>query len=280
MTDTPVPPAAGPRPTYYADGTPLSIQLFTVEGAPYGPYVGLPLRDTWTPLCAHLFTRLTAKAIVSDLHRHEADSGMRAEFAPDGTLTFTWTEEYDGTGGRNTIVPDEHGRYAIGGLWPWAVWELDGPRGSQGHPLPFTAEQEAFALGAAEYKWTADKCTAQPEGLDHLYAMGRDEAHRVSLHRDEPATAPPISLAEFKRRAMQCKTFTVEHHRFPERSGPREVDSISMSRIRATRPGADRQETYTTWPKARLCRIEGNRITFLHDKDGTDFFTYVFPFEV
>ncbi len=96
--------------------------------------------------------------------------------------------------------------------------------------------------------------------------------------RDEPVAARPISLTEFKRRAAQCATFTVEHHRFPGRSGPRAVDSINMSRIRATRPGADRQETNTAWPKASLCRIEGNRITFLHDRDRTDFFTYMFPF--
>ncbi|MGI5143784.1 MULTISPECIES: hypothetical protein [unclassified Streptomyces] len=88
-----------------------------------------------------------------------------------------------------------------------------------------------------------------------------------------------MSLAEFKRRAAQCETFDVEHHRFPDRSGPRRVDSISSSRIRATRPGAERQETNTAWPKASLCRIEGNRITFLHDGDASDFFTYVFPFQ-
>jgi hypothetical protein len=88
-----------------------------------------------------------------------------------------------------------------------------------------------------------------------------------------------MTLAEFKRRAMQCETFEVEHYRFPDRTGPRQVDSITATRIRATRPGAARQETNTAWPKASLCRIEGNRITFLHDKDGSDFFTYVFPFE-
>ncbi|MDQ0765635.1 hypothetical protein [Streptomyces canus] len=260
---------AEPRPTCRADGTPLSIQLFTVEGTSYGPYVGLPLRDHWTPYSAHLFTRETAELIVSDMHRDEC--GITAQFADDGTLTFTVDADDIEPGSTVTVRPDEHGRYEIGGLWSWDEW---------GDHVEHTAWQAALARGAAEYKWTADKCTAQPEGLDHLYAMSREEAHRVSLHRDEPATAPPISLAEFKRRAMHCKTFTVEHHRFPERSGPRELDSISMSRIRATRPGVDRQETHTAWPKARLCRIEGNRITFLHDKDGTDFFTYVFPFEV
>jgi hypothetical protein len=90
----------------------------------------------------------------------------------------------------------------------------------------------------------------------------------------------PMSLAEFKRRAAECTSFEVEHHRFPERTGPRTVDSINSSRIRATRPGAERQETNTAWPKASQCRIEGNRLTFLHDRDGSDFFTYVFPLKV
>ncbi|MFD8078994.1 hypothetical protein ACFV3E_40845 [Streptomyces sp. NPDC059718] len=90
----------------------------------------------------------------------------------------------------------------------------------------------------------------------------------------------PLSLAEFKRRAALCQTFEVEHHRFPDRTGPRTVDSISSTRIRATRPGAERAETNTAWPKASQCRIDGNRITFLHETDGSDFFTYVFPFEV
>lgn len=87
-----------------------------------------------------------------------------------------------------------------------------------------------------------------------------------------------MTLAEFKRRAMQCTAFEVEHHRWPDRTGPRVVDSITASRIRGRRPGADRQETDTPWPKARECRIDGNRLTFLH-RDGEPFYTYTFPFE-
>lgn len=167
---------AEPRPTYWADGTPLSIQLFTVEDSGYGPYVGLPLRDFWTPNSAHLFTRATAELIVKDLHRDEC--GMTAAFADDGALTFTWTDEHEeGEHGTRTVRPDEHGRYEIGGLWSWDEW---------GAHVPHTAGQAAFALGAAEYRWTAEQCTKYPEGLDHLYARGREEAHAVSLHRDEP----------------------------------------------------------------------------------------------
>ncbi|MFF8617049.1 hypothetical protein [Streptomyces sp. NPDC015350] len=167
-------PTAEPRPTYWADGTPLSIQLFTVEDSSYGPYVGLPLRDLWTPDSAHLFTRATAEQIVTDLHRDEC--GMTAEFADDGTLTFT-DEHKEGKDSTRTVRPDEHGRYKIGGLWSWDEW---GPH------VPHTAGQAAFALGAAEYRCTAEKCTKHPDGLDHLYARGREEAHAVSLQRDEP----------------------------------------------------------------------------------------------
>jgi hypothetical protein len=151
------------------------IQLFTVEGSGYGPYVALPLRDLWTPYTAHLFTRATAELIVRDMHRGEC--GITAEFADDGTLTFTWTTDHDGDGGTLAVRPDAHGRYEIGGLWPWDDW---------GDHVSHTAGQAAFALGAAEYKWTAKKCTKHPEGLDHLYARGREEAHAVSLRRDEP----------------------------------------------------------------------------------------------
>jgi hypothetical protein len=176
MTNAPAAaPDAEPRPTYRADGTPLSIQLFTVEGSGYGPYVGLPLRDHWTPYTEHLFSRVTAELIVTDLHRDEC--GITAEFAADGTLTFTWTKEHDGDGDTLAVRPDEHGRYLIGGLWAWDEW---------GDHVPHTAGQAAFALGAAEYKWTADRCTPQVEGLDRLYNQGREEAHRVTLRRDEP----------------------------------------------------------------------------------------------
>ncbi|MFD7553617.1 hypothetical protein ACFV9E_03635 [Streptomyces sp. NPDC059835] len=90
----------------------------------------------------------------------------------------------------------------------------------------------------------------------------------------------PLSLAEFKRRAMQCTDFKVENHRFPHRSGPRAVIRINSSGVRAIRPDTANEETFTAWPYARLCRIEDNRITFLHDGNGSDCFTLVFPFTV
>ncbi|MGW0757099.1 hypothetical protein ACWD1Y_11525 [Streptomyces sp. NPDC002814] len=174
MTTTPAAaPAAGPCPTYGADGTPLSIQLFTVEGSGYGPYVGLPLRDLWTPYTAHLFTRATAELIVADMRRDEC--GITAEFADDGTLTFTWTEDHDGEGGTLDVRPDAHGRYLIGDLWAWDEW---------GDHVPHTAGQAAFARGAAEYR-QADDSASLPEPLDALYARGRQEAQLLTRERSE-----------------------------------------------------------------------------------------------
>ncbi|MFJ5120865.1 hypothetical protein [Kitasatospora sp. NPDC088548] len=81
-----------------------------------------------------------------------------------------------------------------------------------------------------------------------------------------------ISLAEFKRRAAACATFEVVNHLHPHRTGPRTVVEINPKRIRSQREG-DTARTWTEWPKAGLCRIEGNSITFLGDM-----FTFTFPF--
>lgn len=171
-------PSTPPRPAH-DDGTPLSIQLFTVEGTGYGPYVALPVSSMWTPYTAHLFTRATAELIVADLHRDEC--GIRAAFGPDdGSLTFAWTEEFDGVGGTATVVPDVYGRYPIGGLWPWDEW---------GDHVPHTAGQAAFARGAAEYR-QADDAAMLPEPLDALYRRGRQEAQLVARERAEHSGVP------------------------------------------------------------------------------------------
>ncbi|MFI9052463.1 hypothetical protein [Streptomyces sp. NPDC053427] len=151
------------------DGTRLSIQLFTVEGSGYGPYVALPRSSVWTPYSAHLFTRATAEMIVRDMERD--DCGISATFAEDGTLTFTWTEEHDGDGGTQTVKPDAHGRYEIGGLWSWDEW---------GDHVPHTAGQAAFAQGATEYR-QVDAAASLPLLLDGLYSRGREESHLLTL---------------------------------------------------------------------------------------------------
>ncbi|MFI1203513.1 hypothetical protein ACH4VR_29470 [Streptomyces sp. NPDC020883] len=149
-----------------------TIRLLTVEGSNYGPYVALPLTDTWTPLTAHLFTRQAAELIVKDLHRD--DCGIHGVFAEDGTLLFFRDAPEDPQ--PVIITPDEHGRYTIGGLWPWDEW---------GDHVPHTAGQAAFARGAVEYR-QADDSASLPTPLDGLYARGRQEAHRVTLRLDQP----------------------------------------------------------------------------------------------
>jgi hypothetical protein len=176
-------PTTEPRPTYRADGTPLSIQLFTVEGTSHGPYVGLPLRDLWTPYSAHLFTRETAELIVSDMHDDEC--GITAQFTDDGTLIFTVHTDAIEPGGTAVVRPDEHGRYEIGGLWPWEEW------GGWGE----TAGQAVLARGATEYR-EADDASSVPITLRTWYADGRREAlaltrpHRVVFVDVDPARTP------------------------------------------------------------------------------------------
>ncbi|MGP3950824.1 hypothetical protein [Streptomyces sp. 7N604] len=167
-TIPPTPPAT------HADGTPLSIQLFTIAGTGLGPYVGLPVTRLWQDDSSHLFTRETAAQVAADVARD--DLCMSYAFSADGTLTLQWTEEYDALGRVVVVVPDVHGRYLVGGMWPWAVWGEDG--------VPHTAGQAAYALGAAEYRQSVT--TSFPDGLIELYDQGREEAHRVTLRREQP----------------------------------------------------------------------------------------------
>jgi hypothetical protein len=163
----PIPPAT------YADGTRVSIQVFTIAGTGLGPYVGLPVTSLWLDDTPHLFTRQTAAQIAADVARD--DLCMSWAFSADGTLTLQWTEESDALGRVVVVVPDVHGRYLIGGMWPWAVW---------GEDAPHTAGQAAYALGAAEYRQSVT--TSFPGGLSERYDQGREEAHRVTLRRVEP----------------------------------------------------------------------------------------------
>lgn len=154
------------------------ILLLTVEGGGYGPYVAAPLAPAEQHWAAHLFTRDTANLIVTDLHQYDADCGLTAEWCEDGTLIFTWEQgymEFDKPG-THTVTPDAHGLYAIGGLWLWDEWTPE--------RYVHTAGQAAFARGAAEYRSTVT--THYPDGLIELYDRGREEAHRVTLRRDEP----------------------------------------------------------------------------------------------
>ncbi|MFV8133171.1 hypothetical protein [Streptomyces syringium] len=150
-----------------AEVTQPAVHLFTVDGSSYGPYVALTTTPWWSPLDAFLFTRETVRQIVEDLHRDGC--GLTAQWNGDD-LTFTWDATYMDDPGTETISPDQHGRYAIGGMWQWDEW--DGA-------LQPTAEQEAFALGAREYD--SAPSTGQLGNLATHYQRGRDEARRVLL---------------------------------------------------------------------------------------------------
>ncbi|MER7761549.1 hypothetical protein [Streptomyces sp. NPDC097619] len=162
----------------------LDPRLVTVEGTAYGPYVGMPL----CPLAApgeHLwFTRATAEQIVRDLNVRDAGCGLSGAFSGDGALTFTWTAEYGGRrgAGSESFSPDAHGRYPVGGLWMWDLWDETA--------VPHTAGQAAFARGAAEFR-RADGSASYPEPLDGLYRQGRAEALSVSLNAPAPDAAAP-----------------------------------------------------------------------------------------
>ncbi|MEU9420990.1 hypothetical protein [Streptomyces sp. NPDC048272] len=177
----------------------MDIQVVTVEGTAYGPYVGLPLSPLACPSDPLLFTRATAAQILRDLLIHDAECGMTGEFSIDGTLTFTWTAAYGGRAGAGTkqIRPDAHGRYAIGGLWMWCPWwECT-------NDLPFTAGQAAFATGASQYR-QADDSAAHLEPLDALYVRGRQEAYAVSLRADADAPADkPAALVDLPMPGLQ-----------------------------------------------------------------------------
>lgn len=168
-------------------GERFEAQLFTVEGTSYGPYVGLPLSSVWTGYSKHLFTAQTARQIVDDLHLDEC--GMRGEFAEDGTLTLTWTEEFDEEGGETVITPDRWGRYLIGDLWAWDDWH---------NGIEQTDHQRAYALGAAEYRLGSRQAILSTSMEASYYGMGRMEAHELTLHLDDtPGHALNALMTEY-----------------------------------------------------------------------------------
>ncbi|MEO3976702.1 hypothetical protein [Streptomyces sp. CAU 1734] len=146
--------------------TASTVQLITVDSTAYGPYPGLLPKELGA-YDAPLFTRRSTQHIIDDLHRDAC--GLSAVWEGE-SLRFTWTKAYRGDTGTEIVHPDRHGRYAIGGLWPWMVWD---------EALPHTAGQRAFADGVRE------ACSAgvpvPPEGLRHLYDRGRAEAQSLTL---------------------------------------------------------------------------------------------------
>ncbi|MFE3033023.1 hypothetical protein ACFXKY_15435 [Streptomyces canus] len=107
-----------------ADG-PLEEHQFTVDCTTYGPYPAARVRPTWGAHDPISVTRETAERIAEDLNVRDAGCGLTAVWQGD-SLVFTWDERYrnDG-GGSETVTPDSHGRYLIGGLWPWERLEQE-----------------------------------------------------------------------------------------------------------------------------------------------------------
>ncbi|WP_217226030.1 hypothetical protein [Streptomyces anulatus] len=142
------------------------IQPIAADSTAYGPYAGLLPKELGA-YEAPLFTRRGAQHIIDDLHRDA--SGLSATWEGE-SLRFTWTTDYLDTNGTEIVHPDRHGRYAIGGLWPWMEWDED---------LPHTAGQRAFADGVREASRVG--VAGPPEGLRHLYDQGRAEAQSLTL---------------------------------------------------------------------------------------------------
>ncbi|MGV9266635.1 hypothetical protein ACWDRR_18485 [Kitasatospora sp. NPDC003701] len=109
------------------------------------------------PYCSPAFSRPVAERILVDL---DADNcGLTGRWDGDA-LVFEWTPDYDGDGGTETVAPDEHGRYSIGGRWPW---DYDGPLDAAerhqaalarstarlGSSMPPAAEPVAASVGRA-----------------------------------------------------------------------------------------------------------------------------------
>lgn len=159
------------------------IRLLTVDGSTYGPYVGRLFAAGPSGYHVHLFTRATAELMIADLHRD--DCGMTGRFSPEGTLTLTWDASYDGQGGTRQIVPDAHGLYAIGGLWPREEWTTDREAATPG--------QAAFAAGALGHNLPPQADT-YAEPLRALYLQGRQEAQRVMRGADG---TPPESARDW-----------------------------------------------------------------------------------
>ncbi|MYR56269.1 hypothetical protein GTY54_08415 [Streptomyces sp. SID625] len=144
-----------------------TVQLITVDSTAYGPYAGLLPKELGA-YDAPLFTRRGAQHIMDDLLRHAC--GLSAAWEGQ-SVRFTWAPGYRGDkGGTEVVHPDRHGRYAIGGLWPWTEWDDE---------LPHSAGQRAFAEGVREARAPRDRIL--PDGLQRLYDQGRAEAHSLTL---------------------------------------------------------------------------------------------------
>ena len=124
-----------------------------------------------TAIRAGLIWRCPCKA-TNDLDAGHTD--VTAQWEGE-LLRFAWSEDHDGVAGQHLVLPDEHDRYPIGGLWTWVPWN---------DPIAQRPAQQAYAVGASEY--TSPVTTEFDGDLFLDYLRGRVEASRLTLHRNEP----------------------------------------------------------------------------------------------
>ncbi|MDJ0347036.1 hypothetical protein QMK19_38335 [Streptomyces sp. H10-C2] len=148
-----------------------SVGLFTIAGTQHGPYPGAVTGET-SPYDSIAFDRATVDQLMDDINRD--NSPFRAAWE-DPVLRFSWTTDAaDGVASAH-IRPDPHGRYRIGGLWPWADWDDWDDEAAPCSP------KYAFALGVVEFCFT--RTTPMPDHLLEPYNRGREAAHHVTLYQ-------------------------------------------------------------------------------------------------
>jgi hypothetical protein len=89
------------------------------------------------------------------------------------------------------------------------------------------------------------------------------------------------TLAEVKRRVKVGMVLTCEHHLKPAISGPRPIVKVQANAIAYsfTTEKGEQKTGWCYWPKAAEVKVDGDRVTFLDQPNGSPAFTYVFPLE-
>lgn len=159
-----------------------SVGLFTIAGTHHGPYPGAVTGETG-PYDSVAFTRATVDQLVADINR---DNGPISADWEGPVLRFHWALSHPDAVAHVRIQPDPHGRYRIGGLWPWADWDDWDDWDEEASPC---SQRHAFALGVIEFCFT--RTTPIPAHLLEPYNRGREAAHQVTLFQYAPSIRPP-----------------------------------------------------------------------------------------
>lgn len=112
-------------------------------------------------------------------------------------------------------------------------------------------------------------------GAPYGYGAREESVWRAAVTKHRK----PVSLTAFKRKVKVGQTVEVVNNLYPHISGTRTVHKV-QTRSLATLPDGKDRPTWTDWPKAALCRIEGNTLHFLHDTaPDRVIFSYTFTFD-